>query len=378
MEAEVVRMCVTMFHGDKDACGTTTSGGTESILLACLAYRQLAREHGIKHPNMIIPITAHPAFDKAAHYFSIKVIHVPLDPVTYKVDMIEMKSLITDDTCMLVGSAPGFPHGIIDPIKEIAELGYKYNIPVHVDCCLGGFLLPFMEKVNYPIEPFDFQLPGVTSISCDTHKYGFAPKGTSVIMYRNQYYRSKQYFTQTTWPGGIYASSTLPGSRSGALIATCWAAMMYHGENGYCKSTRRIISTTQHITNELRKIPGIFVLGEPNVSIVAFSSNSFDIYKLSQLLSNKPNGRGWNLNNLQFPSAIHLCVTDMHTGKGCADRFIQDVTEIAKELMKKPNQKSEGSAAIYGLSQMIPDRSIVAELAHCYLDAYYDTPNNNE
>ncbi|CAI2733331.1 unnamed protein product [Schistosoma spindalis] len=376
MEAEVVRMCVTMFHGDEDACGTTTSGGTESILLACLAYRQLAREHGIKHPTMVIPVTAHPAFDKAAHYFSMKVIHVPLDPITYKVDMIEMKSSITDDTCMLVGSAPGFPHGIIDPIQEIAKLGHRYNIPVHVDCCLGGFLLPFMEKVNYPIGEFDFRLPGVTSISCDTHKYGFAPKGTSVIMYRNQYYRSKQYFTQTTWPGGIYASSTLPGSRPGALIATCWATMMYHGENGYCKSTKRIISTTRYIINELRKIPGIFILGEPNVSIIAFSSNHFDIYQLSHLLSNQPNGRGWNLNNLQFPPAIHLCITDMHTMKGCAEQFIQDVKEIVKELMIKPNKKSEGSVALYGLSQMIPDRSIVTELAHCYLDAYYDTPNN--
>ncbi|TNN20033.1 Sphingosine-1-phosphate lyase 1 isoform 2 [Schistosoma japonicum] len=377
MEAEVIRMCVTMFHGDKDACGTTTSGGTESILLACLAYRQLARERGIEHPAMVIPVSAHPAFDKAAHYFCIKVVHVPLDPVTYKVDMIEMKSSITRDTCMLVGSAPGFPHGIIDPIKDIAELGQKYNIPVHVDCCLGGFLLPFMEKVNYPIEEFDFRLPGVTSISCDTHKYGFAPKGTSIIMYRDQYYRSRQYFTQTTWPGGLYASSTLPGSRPGALIATCWAALMYHGESGYCKSTKRIISTTRYITDELRKIPGINILGQPNVSIVAFGSNNFNIYKLGHALLDKPNGRGWNLNNLQFPPAIHFCVTDMHTVKGCADKFIHDVKEAVKELRKTPNTKPEGSAALYGLSHMIPDRSIVEELAHCYLDAYYDTPSND-
>ncbi|KAH8862623.1 Sphingosine-1-phosphate lyase 1 [Schistosoma japonicum] len=318
MEAEVIRMCVTMFHGDKDACGTTTSGGTESILLACLAYRQLARER----------------------------VHVPLDPVTYKVDMIEMKSSITRDTCML---------------------GQKYNIPVHVDCCLGGFLLPFMEKVNYPIEEFDFRLPG----------YGFAPKGTSIIMYRDQYYRSRQYFTQTTWPGGLYASSTLPGSRPGALIATCWAALMYHGESGYCKSTKRIISTTRYITDELRKIPGINILGQPNVSIVAFGSNNFNIYKLGHALLDKPNGRGWNLNNLQFPPAIHFCVTDMHTVKGCADKFIHDVKEAVKELRKTPNTKPEGSAALYGLSHMIPDRSIVEELAHCYLDAYYDTPSND-
>ncbi|CAH8636447.1 unnamed protein product [Heterobilharzia americana] len=369
MEAEIIRMCVTMFHGNEDACGSTTSGGTESIMLACLAYRQLARERGIKHPNMVIPTSAHPAFDKAAHCFSIDVIHVPLDPITYKVNMVEMKSSITRDTCMLVGSAPGFPHGIIDPIKEIAELGRKYNIPVHVDCCLGGFLLPFMNMINYPIEEFDFQLSGVT--------IWFAPKGASVIMYSNTYYRSKQYFVQTTWPGGIYASPTFPGSRSGALIATCWASMMYHGENGYCESTKRIISTTRYIANELQKIPGIFIFGNPNVCVVAFGSNVFNIYCLSKALSDKPNGCGWNLNNLQFPPAIHLCVTDMHCKKGHADRFIHDVAEIANELIEKPNTKAEGVASLYGMSQLISDRSLVADLAHGYLDAYYDTPNND-
>nr|CAH8873452.1 unnamed protein product [Trichobilharzia regenti] len=377
MEAEVVRMCVTMFHGDEDACGSTTSGGTESIMLACLAYRQLAKERGIKHPNIVIPVSAHPAFDKAAHYFCLETVHVPVDPITCKVDMTEMRASITPDTCMLVGSAPGFPHGIIDPIKEIAEIGQRYKIPVHVDCCLGGFLLPFMNKVNYPVEEFDFRLPGVTSISCDAHKFGFAPKGASVIVYRNAYYRSKQYFVQTTWSGGIYASPTFAGSRPGALIATCWASLMYHGENGYCESTKRIVSTTRYIANELRKIPGIFIFGEPNVCVVAFGSNVFNIYTLSQMMSDKPNGRGWNLSILQFPPAVHLCITDMHTKKGIAERFIRDVAEIAEELIKKPNVKAEGVACLYGMSQLIPDRSLVTELAHGYLDALYDTPNNN-
>lgn len=375
MEAEIVRMCVTMFHGDKDACGTTSSGGTESIMLACYAYRELARERGISHPNMVVPISAHAAFDKAAHYFSIDMIHVPVDPVTLKVDLVAMKSAINSGTCMLVGSAPGFPHGIIDPIAEISVIGKERNIPVHVDCCLGGFLLPFMDKVDFPLELFDFRLPGVTSISCDTHKYGFAVKGTSVIMYRNKTYRAKQFFSLTTWPGGLYASPTFAGSRSGAVIAACWASMLYHGESGYCESTRRIVSTTRFIASELRKIPGIFVFGEPQVSVVAFGSNIFNIYSLAEILSDMPNGRGWNLNNLQFPPAVHLCVTDMHTEKGRAESFIEDVAHAARELIEQPRSSAEGAAALYGMSQLIPDRSLVAELTRGFLDACYDTPN---
>ncbi|TGZ69204.1 hypothetical protein CRM22_003872 [Opisthorchis felineus] len=205
MEAEVVRMCLSMFHGDGDACGTMTSGGTESIMLACLAYRELARAKGIRNPAMY-----------AAHYFDLGVVHVPVDPISYKADVAAMRSAITGSTCMIVASAPGFPHGIIDPVRELASLGSRYGIPVHVDCCLGGFLLPFMEAAEFELEPFDFRVPGVTSISCDTHKYGFAAKGTSVIMYRNKHYRSKQFFTQPNWPGGVYASATFADFRCGS------------------------------------------------------------------------------------------------------------------------------------------------------------------
>ncbi|OON17326.1 hypothetical protein X801_06837, partial [Opisthorchis viverrini] len=190
MEAEVVRMCLSMFHGDGDACGTMTSGGTESIMLACLAYRERARAKGIRNPSIVLAESAHPAFDKivasapgfphgiidpvrelasAAHYFDLDVVHVPVDPISYKADVAAMRSAITGSTCMIVASAPGFPHGIIDPVRELASLGLRYGIPVHVDCCLGGFLLPFMEAADCELEPFDFRLPGVTSISCDTH-----------------------------------------------------------------------------------------------------------------------------------------------------------------------------------------------------------------
>ncbi|KAA0190311.1 Sphingosine-1-phosphate lyase [Fasciolopsis buskii] len=377
MEAEVVRMCVSLYHGDDNACGTTTSGGTESIMLACLAYRELSWERGIRNPVMLIPESAHPAFDKAGHFFRIQVKRIPVDPVTCKVDVRTMRGAITRNTCLLVGSAPGFPHGVVDPIEEISELGRKYGIPVHVDCCLGGFLLPFMGQADYPIEPFDFRLPGVTSISCDTHKYGFAAKGTSVIMYRNADYRSRQFFTQPDWSGGLYASPTFAGSRSGALIAVCWATMMYFGRRGYVESTRRIVKTTRYIAEQLRKIPGIIVLGQPQVCVVAFRSDKFDIYRLSDGLSNLPNGRGWALNNLQFPPALHLCVTDLHTAEGRAEAFVRDVATVAAELRENPQMHSDGVAAIYGMSAVIPDRSIVSRVARGFLDACYDTPDPN-
>ncbi|KAL7058045.1 hypothetical protein AAHC03_016642 [Spirometra sp. Aus1] len=374
MEAEVVRMCLTMFHGDENTCGTMSSGGTESIMLACLAYRNRARKMGIREPNMVIPESAHTAFDKAGSVMNIRVIRVPLDPVTFKVNLKALKAAITSQTCMLVASAPQFPHGIIDPVTEIAKIGLKRRIPVHVDSCLGGFLLPFMEEAGFPLEDFDFRVPGVTSISCDTHKYGFAAKGTSVIMYRNQDLRSCQFFSCPDWTGGVYASPTFAGSRSGALIAACWSAMLFHGQEGYVSSTRRIISTTRQIADGIRQIRGLKVLGEPMVSVVAFTSEDFDIYQLGDLMSVDADGSPkWGLNMLQFPSAVHLCVTDMHTREGVAEGFLADLEKAATTLLNSPKQSSSGMAAVYGMCQLIPDRSLVASVAASFLDACYAT-----
>ncbi|KAL3877655.1 hypothetical protein ACJMK2_035330 [Sinanodonta woodiana] len=369
MEAEIVRMCCSLFHGGPETCGTMTSGGTESILLACLGYRNRAREKGIKFPEIIVPVTVHAAFDKAASIFHMKITHIKIDPKTMMVDVKAMRRAINKNTCLLVGSAPHFPHGIIDPMEEIGKLGLKYDIPVHTDCCLGGFLIPFMEKAGFSIPPVDFRIPGITSISADTHKYGFAPKGSSVIMYLNRNYRKYQWFIQTDWPGGVYASPTLAGSRAGAIIAACWAAMMYMGEDGYVESTKKIISTTRYIVQELRKIPGIEVLGEPLMSLVAISSTSFNIFRLSDALSE----RKWMLNPLQFPSSVHLCVTLLHTKQGVADRFIKEVREITAELMKDKDAKCDGMGAIYGMAQRIPDRSLVHEIVSLFLDASYNT-----
>ncbi|VDM30964.1 unnamed protein product [Hydatigera taeniaeformis] len=374
MEAEVVRMCLTMFNGDSKSCGTMTSGGTESIMLACLAYRNRAYKLGINEPEMVIPVSAHAAFDKAGSMMNIRIKKIPLEPKTFKVDLRAMKRAITRRTCMLVGSAPQYPQGIIDDIEGISKLGASRCIPVHVDCCLGGFLVPFMEEAGFPLDLFDFRLPGVTSISCDTHKYGFAAKGSSVIMYRSKALRINQFFLLPDWSGGIYASPTFAGSRSGALIAACWSAMMYFGREGYVSSTRRIVSTARIIAKGVERTPGLRVLGDPKVSVVAFTSDAFDIYQLAELMSHHPDGSpNWSLSVLQYPPAVHLCVTDLHTQPGVAQLFLDDLKTAAEHLLNAPKSESTGMAAIYGMCAKIPDRSLVASVVASFLDACYAT-----
>merc|ERR1719357_490202 len=298
--------------------------------------------------------------------------HIAVDPETRAVDVKAMSRAIDSSTCMLAGSCPQFPHGTIDDIQAIAALGLKKGIPVHVDACLGGFLVPFMEEAGYPLPPFDFRVEGVTSISADTHKYGFAPKGSSVILYSEPKYRHYQWFTFADWPGGIYATSTISGSKAGGITAACWASLVYHGRSGYVDSTRKIVNTTRYITDELAKIPGIEVLGKPQVSVVAFGcakDAGANIFGISEMLKDK----GWNLNNLQFPSCIHLCVTMLHTENGVADKFVNDVRESAAKAMADPSATNTESAAIYGMSQTIPDRGLVSLITWSYLDSLYIT-----
>ncbi|KAJ1948132.1 Dihydrosphingosine phosphate lyase, partial [Linderina pennispora] len=219
IEAEVVQMVLDLYNGD-GCCGTTTSGGTESIIMAVRAHLVWAREErGITDPNIVVPVTIHAAFDKAAEYFRIGITHVPVDPTTGQADLRAMRRAIDSNTIMIAGSSANYPHGVADDLKAMSEMAIKYKIGFHVDSCLGSFIMPFLKEAGFPEVPCDFRLPGVTSISCDTHKYGFAPKGTSVVMYRNEHIRRYQYFSIATWPGGIYASPTIAGSRCGAVIA---------------------------------------------------------------------------------------------------------------------------------------------------------------
>eukprot|EP00731_Ephydatia_muelleri_P023907 Em0016g178a len=367
MEAEVVQWTVKIFNGGPDACGTMTSGGTESILMAMRAYRQAGYERGIRYPEIVCAETAHCAFKKAADYFKMKLTSIPVDPLSRKVNLRAMANAISSNTVVLIGSAPHFPHGIVDPIEEMAAIGRACGIGVHVDCCLGGFILPFMDKAGYPIPPFDFRVRGVTSISADTHKYGYTPKGTSVVMYSSQKLRRHQYFVETSWPGGVYATPTIAGSRPGALIATCWATMRFVGTDGYVDMARRIVGSARKIKAALKGIPGVFVMGDPQASIVAFGSKEFDIYRLYAAMT----GKGWHLSSLQYPPSVHICLTAIHTEEGVVDRFIGDMKECAGVIMKTPKAKTTGMAAVYGTSQSIPDRSLVDDIAASFIDLCY-------
>lgn len=375
MEAEIIRIACRLFNGDESSCGCMTTGGTESILMACKAYRDYAREvNGIKYPEMVIPVTAHAAFDKAAKYLKIKIRTVPVNHTTYTVSIDAMKNSINKNTIMLVGSAPNFPYGTMDNIEAISKLGIEYNVPVHVDACLGGFLICFMPDAGYQVAPFDFRLQGVTSISADTHKYGYAPKGSSLILYKNKTFRHYQYTISTDWPGGVYGSPSVNGSRAGGIIAACWAAIMHFGYDGYVSVTKKIIDTTRYIEAELRKMDGIFILGTPATSVIAIGSKRFHIYRLSEALSK----RGWNLNTLQFPNAIHFCVTHVHTQSNFADQFLDDVKNILIDLNKTPDEEVSGKLAIYGMSQSVPDRAIVSDIIKHFMDAMYYTPKSIE
>ncbi|KEG15617.1 putative sphingosine 1-phosphate lyase [Trypanosoma grayi] len=381
MEAEVVSMVVHMFNGHllPDACGTVTSGGTESIVMALKAYRSWGRAtRGIQRPSIVLGITAHPAFDKGAEYFGIDLIKVSVDPVTMRLNAKEVEKYIRYDTVAIVGSAPTFPHGVIDDIVELSEVAYRRNIGLHVDCCLGGFIVPFMEKAGFPVPVVDFRLPGVTSISCDTHKYGYAPKGTSTVLYRTKELRSHQFFCVAEWPGGIYCSPALSGSKPGNVIAGAWAAMLRMGEEGYVENCRRIVETRIKMTTALSQLSYIRILGDPTASVFAFCTSPIDTFVLGERLSE----RGWMLNRLQFPSGLQFSVTLLQTPRGVAERFIDDVKTVCEEMMarfeeaekegKNPANRDAG-ATLYGSQQRVHDRSIVKDMLREFLNQYYST-----
>jgi len=267
----------------------------------------------------------------------------------------------------LVGSAPSFPHGVIDPIRELAALAQEHGLGFHTDACLGGFILPWAEKLGYPVPPFDFRLPGVTSISADTHKYGYAAKGTSVVLYRNPHLRHYQYYAVADWPGGLYFSPTFAGSRPGALSAVCWAALVSMGEAGYLEATQRILTTAWLIRKWIEQVPELDVLGDP-LWVIAFSSKEIDIYRVMDFMSK----RHWSLNGLHHPPAVHLCVTLRHAQPGVAQRFIDDLRDAVAHVKANPREKG-GMAPVYGLAANLPMRGVISDLLKRYIDLLYKT-----
>lgn len=370
-ESEIISMCANLLSVDmnlppeKRVCGSVTSGGTESILLAMKTYRDWAYfEKKIKNPEIIVPITAHAAFDKASQYFKIRIKKIPVDQ-NQKAIVKYVKKYLSKNTIAIVGSAPSFPHGVIDPIEEMSEIAYQENIGFHTDACLGGFILPFAKELGYPIPKFDFTLPGVTSISIDTHKYGYASKGTSVILYKNESLRKYQFFTIVDWPGGLYLSPTFAGSRPGGLSASCYASLISIGKKGYLEYTKKILNTANEIKKGIQEIPELKILGDP-LWIIAFSSNELDIYQILEEMSKK----GWNLNALHRPPAIHIAITLRHTQKNVVQKFLKDLKESVKFVKENPKIKT-GFAPIYGMAANLPIRTLIDDILKKYLDILY-------
>ena len=390
MEAEIVAMVLSMFNAPDSGAGATTSGGTESILMACLSARNKARtERRVTQPEMIVPSTAHAAFHKAGQYFGIKVHLVHCSEPSFTVPISRVRRFINPNTILLVGSAPNYPHGNVDDIPALSRLAVQHKLPLHVDCCLGSFLMPCLAKAGFTSPyadegGFDFKLPGVTSISVDTHKYGFAPKGNSCILYRNKQLRQYQYFISPDWSGGVYGSPSIAGSRAGALIAGAWASMMAVGEKGYIDATHKIVSTRITIQNAIKEHPvlkeALTVMGDPIVSVLAFESKdkAIDIYDIADSMSAK----GWHLNSVQDPPGLHVAVTMPMTKDGAVDSLIEDLVAVVRsEKERIAEQARSGTliearkkgrqAQLYGVAGSLPDKSIVERMVVAYLDTLY-------
>jgi glutamate/tyrosine decarboxylase-like PLP-dependent enzyme len=357
---------------DARPCGSVTSGGTESIITSVLMYRDKFRaERGITVPEMILPSTVHPAFEKGAHLFGVKVVHVPVDPESTLVDVERVREQINENTIMMVGSAGNYPYGTIDPIEALSDLAVERGVALHVDGCLGGFILPWGQQLGYDIPVFDFRLAGVTSISADTHKYGFGLKGTSVLLCRDRALRRYQYFATPEWPGGKYNSPGIAGSRSGGLLASAWASMVSLGREGYLRYARAIFETSFAMQDVVKSHPELKMMGKPTFCF-SFSSDRFDIYHVNDFM----NERGWRFNGLQYPNAVHMCVTRPQTEPGVVEAFARDLAD-AVEYAKNPPREKPATGAIYGgLPKGVPQlQEMVRSVMVAMVDGMHDVPS---
>ena len=355
-ETEVVKMSADMLHGDENTVGVITSGGTESCMMSVYAARERARAARIlpHKPEMIVPESVHPAFEKGAKYFGVKAVHAPLDK-DFRVNLKAVKKMINRNTILIVGSAPPYPHGVIDPIEDLARIAKKKDIPMHVDSCLGGFLLPWVEKLGYDIPAFDFRLPGVMSMSADIHKYGYSAKGASLILYRDMEYMKHSIFVYTDWPGGIYASPVLLGTRPGGSIAAAWATLQSIGQKGYMDYAKLIMDTTKEIQAAIADIPELTVVGKPHMSVFSFTAKdkNFPIYAVCDQMALK----GWHIDRNQSPDGLHCMVTPHHAQ--FSDVYINDLKEAVAAVKANPELGKQGGAAVYGMISNVPLRGMI-------------------
>lgn len=339
-EDEIIAMAAELLHGPH-ATGTVTTGGTESNLLAVLAARNWARAERprIANPEIVAPASAHPSFNKAAHYFGLTIVRTPLTD-DMLADVAAMRAAITDNTVLLVGSAPAYTHGGVDPIEEIAALATERGILCHVDACVGGFFLPFVEQLGDPLPLWDFRVPGVTSISADLHKHGFTAKGASVLLQRSEALKRYHAFDFDDWPSGRYHTFTIGGTRPGGAVAAAWAVMNYLGQDGY----RRVVAGTMRVTRRfiegIEEIPGLEVWGRPVSNKFGFGSRTLDIGAVADGME----ARGWTIGRQKTPPGINMHVSLLH--EPIVDAWLRDLDDVTRRVARGEIE-SQGKQAAY-------------------------------
>lgn len=337
MQRDIVAIAADLLHGGEDCGGAMTSGGTESIFMAVKTARDRMRtERGIKKGRIIVPRTAHPAFAKAAHLLDLDWVQMPLGD-DLRTHASALEGMITDDTVLVVGSAPAYPFGMIDPIPEMARIAAEAGVPFHVDACLGGFMLPFLERLGYDIPAWDFRVPGVSSISADLHKYGYATKGASVILHRPKSNLRYQVFQFDNWPGGLYGTQAFLGTKPAAPIGAAWAVLHYLGEEGYLRLAQETMAATQRLVAGLREMDGVHIWGQPDMTVLAIGSQVHDIFAVGDTL----NERGWHFDRQEGPPALHLMVSPRH--RLVVDEFLADLRYALRH-----HAASSATAATYG------------------------------
>jgi len=357
MENDIISATADILNGTEEVCGVVTSGGTESCLLAVKTYRDMAKQkRRVRKPEMIIAETAHVAWYKASEYFGVKIRQVPLDD-SLAPNLKKLRSMINRNTVMILGSAPEYPHGTIDPIEAMGEIAEKHSVPLHIDACVGGFILPFMEMNGEKLPKWDYRVPGVTSISADIHKYGYAAKGASTITYRNLDYLRYQMFIQADWSGGVFASSALLGTRPGGAYAGAWAAIQYFGIDGYKQLADETIQAVNTLKRGIESIPELVIMGEPLGPLFAYQSCNADvnIFAVGDQMENK----GWKVNKNQKPDGLHAMVTSQHLK--VVDDYIADLKDAVATVKANPELANQGGAATYGMISHVPLRGMIKE-----------------
>ena len=355
LETDVVRMVANLLHGDENVVGHLTTGGTESIMLAVKTARDRARalHPEIVQPEMVLPISAHASFHKAAHYLGVKPVWVDINPATFQVQAENMLAAITENTILLVASSPSYSQGVIDPIAEIGEIAQDKGLLFHVDGCVGGIHLSFMRKLGYDVPDFDFTVPGVTSISADLHKYGYAAKGASTILYRSKEIRKYQIFASTDTTAYTLINPTVTSTKSGGPMAGAWAILNYLGEEGFMQIVRTVQEATKNLISGINAIPGLEVLGEPAMCMFSFKSDSINVYQLADAMAK----RGWYIQG-QFSTALtprNLHVSVNYGTTHQVDALLQDLRECVQEVKGMDPIDSEGIRAMVGAALQSPD-----------------------